>query len=178
MSLFGACWTIGTLKYLIEGGIKGMTIFETVGERGIIQGDFPSRWPDRFQSVKGMIFPVYFVLDYLFRHKSFKVISSNCSHPLKINNLILTDGKDLKLILVNFTSVQQQVSIHSYSGSFKIKQLNNETYANAVNDINWIENTSQTLVLQNEYLVLSPFSINFVDGCLNHLKINFKNTLL
>ena len=57
MSLFGACWAAGSLKYLSEAGVKGITYFETKGERGIIQGDHPSRWPDKFKSTPGMIFP-------------------------------------------------------------------------------------------------------------------------
>jgi hypothetical protein len=167
MSLFGACWTAGSLKYLSEAGIMGITFFETVGERGITQGDFPSHWPEEFQSIKGMIFPVYFVFQYLLRHKLFKVIKSECSRPLKVDTLALSDGKQVKLILTNFTSVQQQAIIEGCSGRLTIKQLNAENFADAVSDTNWYKKTSQTTINSNEHLLLRPFSISFIDGRIN-----------
>lgn len=167
MSLFGACWTVGSLKYLSEAGVKGVTFFETVGERGIIQGDLPSRWPEEFKSTKGMIFPIYFIFKYLLKNKSLKVIKSECSHPLKVDSLILSDGKQVKLILINCTSFQKQVNIDGCSGGFTIKQLCSETFAYAVSDINWIEKTTPVTVGPGEHLLLKPFSVSFVDGWLN-----------
>lgn len=166
MSLFGACWTVGCLKYLSEAGVKGVTFFETVGERGIIQGDLPSRWPEEFKSTKGMIFPIYFVFKYLLKNKSFKVIKSECSHPLKVNSLILSDGEQVKLILINCTSFQQQVNVDGCSGGFTIKQLCSETFAYAVSDINWSEYTHPATVAPGEHLLLRPFSVSFIDGWL------------
>jgi hypothetical protein len=166
MSLFGACWTVGSLKYLSEAGAKGVTFFETVGERGIIQGDLPSLWTEEFKSTNGMIFPIYFVFKYLLKNKSFKVIKSECSHPLKVDSLILSDGKQVKLILINCTSFQQQVNIDGCSGGFTIKQLCSETFAYAVSDINWIEKTTPVTVDPCEHLLLMPFSVSFIDGWL------------
>ena len=82
MSLFCAGWTAGSLKYLGEAGVKGVTYFETAGERGIFQGDFNSRWPEEFKSVSGMIFPVYHLFHFLLKDKSFRIISSGSDHPL------------------------------------------------------------------------------------------------
>jgi len=61
MSLFGACWTAGSIKYLCESDIDSVTYYETVGERGIIQGEKESQWPSGFPADKGMILQVYFV---------------------------------------------------------------------------------------------------------------------
>jgi len=143
-----------------------VTYFETVGERGIIQGDLPSRWPEEFKSTDGMIFPIYFVFKYLLKNKLFKVIKSECSHPLKVESFILSDGKQVRLILTNYTSFQQQVNIDGCSGGFTIKQLCSETFAPAVSDINWIEKTTPVTVGPGEHLVLRPFSVSFVDGWL------------
>ena len=103
MSLFGACWTAGSLKYLAESGVKGVTYFETTGVRGIYQGDFSSPWPDNFQSISGMLFPVYYVFRYLLKNKKLRLIKSISSHPLKAESLVLSDGTSMKLILANFT---------------------------------------------------------------------------
>jgi hypothetical protein len=39
MSLFGAGWTLGSIKYLTEAGAEAVTYYQTLGEKGIIQGD-------------------------------------------------------------------------------------------------------------------------------------------
>jgi hypothetical protein len=164
MSLFGACWTAGSLKYLSEAGIEGVTFYETVGERGIIQGDFPSRWPDRFYSFEGMIFPVYFVFEFILKHKKSNVVASTSTHPLKVESVVISYGNQLKIILFNFTSVRQQVIIEGCTGLFTIRQLNVETFADAVTDIKWIEMSNQTTVSPGEYLLLDPYSVSLIDG--------------
>ncbi len=75
----------GSLKYLCEAGVKGITFFEAKGERGIIQGDMPSRWPESFNTSAGMIFPVYHLFRYFLSDKSLKVIRSQSSDPLKVD---------------------------------------------------------------------------------------------
>ena len=40
MSLAGAAWTVGSLKYLLESGVASLTYYETVGERGFMMGDY------------------------------------------------------------------------------------------------------------------------------------------
>ncbi|HZY24517.1 MAG TPA: hypothetical protein VFE71_01715 [Bacteroidales bacterium] len=164
MSLFGACWTIGSLKYLFYSGIKGVTFFETVGERGIIQGDFNSRWPDDFRSCKGMIFPVYFVLKYILENKNFVTLECISTHPLEIDSLVITDGRHLKIILVNFTPEIQNVSINDCSGEFSLRKINQDNYTYAVSDAGWLEKSSTITVKFSEPLFVEPFSITFLEG--------------
>lgn len=167
MSLFGALWTLGSFKYLAEAGSDGVTYFETVGERGIMQGDFDSRWPDEFPSVKKMLFPVCSAFKYLLSNKHFKVIKCESSNPLKIDALILSERENTRIILMNFTDVQQNVCIKGYSGTFTLKQLNDETFKDAVSDANWIGNTKKIQVSPTENIPLRPFSVSFVEKLLN-----------
>lgn len=169
MSLYGACWTAGSLKYLIESGAEGITYFETVGERGIIQGDYPSQWPDKFNSVAGMIFPAYFVFRFLMEYKSFKMLKSKSSDPLKATSLILTDGNEVKFMLMNFTSSKKRVEIHNLSGltGLEVRQLDAESFADAVSDSRWLENTQPIPIKPEQELILHPFSITFIDACFN-----------
>jgi len=164
MSLFGACWTAGSLKYLFEGGIKGVTLLETVGERGIIQGDFNSRWPNEFQSFKGMIFPVYFVLKFILGNKSFGTIESISSHPLNVDSMVISVANHLKMILVNYTREFQSVIINGCQGEFSTKRLSEETYNYAVTDAGWLENSETKTVRLSEPLLLEPFSVTFIEG--------------
>jgi len=162
MSLFGACWAAGSLKYLCESEIKGVTYFETAGERGIIQGDYDSRWPEAFQSLKGMIFPLFHVFRFLLKYKSFKVAGSLSSHPMIAELLTLTNGKEHKMIVINFTKNSQYV-ILPVKGEFKIKQLNRESFAEASSDMNWIENRSGMIEYNGGRLFLQPFSVSFIE---------------
>ncbi len=61
MSLFGAAWTVGSLKYLLESEATSITYYESVGERGLFMGEYGSRWPEKFNADKGMIFPLFYI---------------------------------------------------------------------------------------------------------------------
>lgn len=169
MSLFGACWTAGSVKYLCEAGVKGVTYLETAGERGIIQGDFDSRWPEEFKAVKGMIFPVYHLFKWLLSDKSYRLIQGISTRHLEVDCLALSNGKLIKLALVNFTSADQNIKISGFSGEIKTKVLNSETFTDAATDFKWIENNWQKGSYANEPLVAGPYSINFIEGfIINH----------
>ena len=169
LSLFGACWIAGSLKYICESGATGVTYLETVGERGLFQGDFPSRWPKEFPSLKGMIFPVYFVFRFLAECKSFRVIKTECTEPVTVESLMFSDGNNIKMIVLNFTSDQRRVDFNNLSAgtTLHFKQLNAETFEKAVTDIDWIKNTPPESISSNEAMLLEPFSITFIDGSVN-----------
>ena len=57
MSLFGACWTAISLKYLCEQRAESITYYETAGERGVFQGESDSVWPEYFPASKGNDIP-------------------------------------------------------------------------------------------------------------------------
>jgi hypothetical protein len=164
MSLFGGCWTAGSLKHLIDGGISGVTYFETVGERGIIQGDFNSRWPDDFQSCKGMIFPVYSVFKFILENKCSGIAECTSSHPLNVEALVITDEVKLKVVLVNFTDLPQNVVIKGFRGELVKKTLQEKTYIDAISDPDWLENTEPTTIASDGTILLEPFSISFIEG--------------
>jgi hypothetical protein len=168
MSLFGACWIAGSIKYLCEAGVKGITYLETAGERGIIQGVYDSRWPESFKTVKGMIFPVYHLFKWLLKEKSSRLIQGISSNFTQVECLALSNGNQIKLALVNFTSADQNVLIHGISGKIKTKVLNSESYEDAATDFNWIEKNWQKVVFGGS-LVSKPFSISFIEASqLNH----------
>jgi D-apionolactonase len=164
MSLFGAGWTAGSLKYLGEAGVKGITFFETTGERGIIQGDFNSRWPEQFKTVKGMIFPVYHLFNWLLKDKSCRLIHTVSSKPLEVDCLALSNDSRIKLIAVNFTSTNQKLFIHGLAGECRIKMLNAGSYAEAAFDLSWIDKNWQNLSGVEEQMVLEPYSLSFIEG--------------
>ncbi len=163
MSLFGGCWTAGSLKHLIDGGIRGVTYFETVGERGIIQGDFNSRWPDDFHACRGMVFPGFFVFKYILENKSSGIVQCTSSHPLNVDALVITDGVKLKMVLLNFTDRPQNATIKDFNGGLVKKTLNEKTYIDAVSDPGWLEKAESTIIPSDGTILLEPFSISFIE---------------
>jgi hypothetical protein len=164
MSLFCAGWTAGSIKYLGEAGVKGVTYFETAGERGIVQGDFNSRWPSDFKAARGMIFPVYHLFHFLLNDKSFKIVSSVSDHPLQADSIFLSDGKRYKAIVVNFTVSKQRVIFHGFSGEFRIKRLDADNFADAATDSKWSDKNWQNRSGNTDLLELEPFSVSFIEG--------------
>jgi D-apionolactonase len=164
MSLFGGCWMAGSLKYLLEEGVAGITLLETVGERGILQGDFDSQWPDEFKGVKGSVFPVYHVLKFLLQCKEGYVLGSSSSHPLKVVSLVMSVEEKIKMILVNFTSEVQKADIHGWNGNYTFKSLCEATYSEAIGNESWLETTEPVPLFDSEPLILEPFSVNFIEG--------------
>ncbi len=162
MSLFGACWTAGSIKYLFESGIKGVTFFETVGERGIIQGDFQSRWPDAFPAPGRMIFPVFQVFRHILENKSYYIIKSSSSSPLKADLLVLSEGRLLKIILVNFSPDKRKVMLDFCDDLLNVSQLDAGSFTDAAGNPEW--QGKIITVNSGSCLQLNPFSVNFIEG--------------
>ncbi|MBW6502568.1 MAG: hypothetical protein K0B05_14350, partial [Bacteroidales bacterium] len=168
MSLFGACWSVGSLKYLCESGADSVTYFEAAGERGFIQGDDDSRWPDHFPALRKMIFPVYHVFRFLLGNKNMDAVKSVSSDPLRAECLALTDGKQARAILVNFTSAKLDAEIECCSGLFRIKSLSERNFAEAVSNYQLTGISHEEVVRSQSLFTIEPYSINFIEGWIRH----------
>ncbi len=166
MSLFGAGWTAGCLKNLTEAGVNGITFLETAGERGIIQGDNDSRWPEYFKGAKGMIFPVYHLFRWLLKDKGSMVFKSVSSAPLEADILALSHDGQIRICLVNHTSLVKKVKVIGLSGKIKIKILNAATYTEAATDTDWIGKNWENRAVQTDEMILDPYSLTFIEGTL------------
>jgi hypothetical protein len=111
-----------------------------------------------------MIFPVYFIFRYLAGLRGMKVIKSVSSNPLHADCLALSDGRQIRLILVNFTSEIEQVLITGCTGRLRIRELNAESYSEAANNYLWTGEKTEKSLDCSEKLRLKPFSINFIEG--------------
>jgi len=168
MSLFGACWTTGSIKYLCEAGADSITYYETAGERGIIQGESGSRWPDRFPAPAGMIFPVYYIFRYILGNKLFHPIRTISSHPLRVECFALSDGRQAKLILVNFSRHDETIRLNCCAGIFRNRILCSANYAKAVSDYRWKGTENQITINSLDDFKIEPFSVNFIEGWIKH----------
>jgi hypothetical protein len=168
MSLLGACWTAGSLKYLSEAGAKGITYYETAGERGVIQGEFESRWPNTFPVARGMVFPMFFVLKFMLRNKGLKILRSTSSSPLASDSLILSDGKQVMMMITNFTDEPVKIVVSGCTGMFRIKALSEKTFADAVSNYLWTCEGNEKALNSGKQIELEPCSVTFIEGWLKH----------
>ncbi len=65
LSQFAAAWTIGTLAVLTEAGAESVTLYETTGWRGVMDGGQAARHPALFPARPGVTFPIFDALQLL-----------------------------------------------------------------------------------------------------------------
>ncbi len=162
MSLFGALWTLSSFKNLSESQVASITYYETVGERGIMQGELPTAWPDSFKSFPGMVFPVYFLCRFLLGRQDYKVIKSTVSDNTTFESLFLKKGKKQEIVIANFSKSDIKVQLNGVFGYGAIKTLNTTNFRQAVVDSEWLNKTQETRIALERPIHLEPISINFI----------------
>jgi hypothetical protein len=111
MSLFGAAWTVVSLKYLAEAGASSVTFYETTGWRGVMELAGGSALPHKFRSVPGGVFPIYHVLADIAEFKGGKVLPLRSNAPLAVDGIALRKDGRTRVILANFTGVALCVAL-------------------------------------------------------------------
>jgi len=111
MSLFGAGWTIGSLRRLSEGGATGITYYETCGWRGVMDAASGSPLPTRFRSLPGSVFPLFHVFADVAEFKGGEVLRSETSVPLSLDDLVLRRDDRLRILVANMSGQHQTVSV-------------------------------------------------------------------
>jgi hypothetical protein len=110
MSLFGAAWTLGSLKYLAEGGVYSATYYETTGWRGVMEREAGASLPAQFRSWPGTVFPLYHVFADVGEFAGGEVLPTRSSDPLKIVGLAVRQSDQMRVLLANFR--QEPVRAH------------------------------------------------------------------
>jgi hypothetical protein len=111
MSLFGAIWTLGSVKYLAESGAAALTYYETTGWRGVMETAEGSPAGTPFPSRPGMVFPLYHVLADLAACGAGKLVACRSGDPLRAAGLAVRLPDGLRVLAANMTGHEQQVSI-------------------------------------------------------------------
>jgi len=111
MSLFGAAWTLGSLKYLAQAGAHSVTYYETTGWRGVMETEAGSPLPEVFHSYPGGVFPVYHLLADAGEWAGGEVVPAISSAPLVAEGLALSRGGDLCVLVANLTPLEREVVV-------------------------------------------------------------------
>ena len=130
MSLFGAVWTLGSIKYLSESGASSVTYYETTGWRGVMETANGSPLPKKFPSIPSSVFPLYHVLADVGEFAGGEILPSKSSDTLKIEGLALHKDGKTRVLLANLTPDSQRVSVGNLAATVRVRHLD-ETNAQA-----------------------------------------------
>jgi D-apionolactonase len=91
---FAAVFTLGSIKSLAMAEANSVTFYQSIGRQGVM-------------SVDGEKYPVYRVLQQVLSMKNAQVIHTVSSDPTAADALLLTNGANTDVILVNYTAAGQ-----------------------------------------------------------------------
>ncbi|HEU5102622.1 MAG TPA: hypothetical protein VFU22_26540, partial [Roseiflexaceae bacterium] len=134
MSLFGAGWTAGSLKYLCESGAASLTYYETSGWRGAIELETGAPLPEHFRSLPGGVFPLYHVLADVGEFAGGEVVPSASSVPLRVEGLALRKGLATRVILASLAPTRQRVRVQHAGMRARVRMLDERNAEDAMCD--------------------------------------------
>lgn len=121
MSLFGAGWSVGSLKYLSEAGAYSATYFETMGWRGVMESPQGSPLPRQFKSIPGAVFPLYHVLADFGEFAEGTIVPSRSSATQIIESLVLSKDGSRRILLSNLGSKTQVARLECAEGNHRLR---------------------------------------------------------
>jgi uncharacterized protein YgbK (DUF1537 family) len=110
MSLCGAGWTLGSVKYLAEAGVAHATYYETTGWLGVMETEAGSPLPKLFPSIPGAVFPLYHILADLNEFAGAEVVHCVSSSPLQVEALVLVRNGVRRVLLANLSPQAETVA--------------------------------------------------------------------
>lgn len=131
-TLFAAAWTLGSLKYLAEGGADSLTFYETTGWRGVMERGTTSTGTEASSSRESTVFPLYHVLADAGEFAGGEILSLETTDPLKVVGCALRHGQHTRLMLANLTSHPQAAAIHGVEGALLMRRLHEDTLEEAM----------------------------------------------
>ena len=162
MSLFGAGWTLGSVKYLAESDAASVTYFETTGWQGVLETETGSPEPALFPSRPGEVFPLYHVLADLAELRDAELVAVASSDPFSVEALALRDAAGLHLLLANLTPEPREVALELPSGrTAQMRRLNDRSVASATATSQDFRRSGTPL--DQPVIALAPFEVVRID---------------
>lgn len=166
MSLFGAGWTLGSLKYLAESGTASVTYYETTGWLGVMETEAGSPLPDRFRSERGTVFPMYHVFADVGAFANGQVVSARSSDPLTVDGLAIQQNGRTRILLANFTDQPQTVDLGALADRAAVRQIDETNAEIAMRDPESFRDQAGTIVSSDQgnlTVTLRPYAVACVD---------------
>ena len=131
LSLFGAGWTVGSLKYLLESNVQSATYYETTGWRGVMEVEAGAPLPELFPSTPGAVFPLYHVLADIGEFVGGEIIPCVSSETLVVDGLVLSKGDRTRVLIANLTGQVQRVTLANAGTSARVRSIDETTFRDA-----------------------------------------------
>ena len=155
MSLYGAGWTLGSIKHLSQSGAYSTTYYETSGWRGVMETEKGSQLPKKFQSIPGSVFPLYHVLADIGDFAGGEIMPSTSSNPLKLEGIAIKKGNLKRIILANLSLDPLQVKVKDLAENVLVRHLNETNIQSAkTNPEAFRTESGQRLSTSNGHLTL------------------------
>jgi hypothetical protein len=165
MSLFGAVWTLASLKAIAQSGAASVTYFETVGWLGVMERDDGSPAPKQFRSIPGGVFPLYHIFAAAGDFRGGEVLPCASSDPLSIAGLVLRKHNRLGILLANQRRETQEITLEGVPvGEYKHRRLDESNAILAMEQPEAFLRHGNTVVLQasDSQIELPPYGLVFL----------------
>ena len=134
-TLFAAGWTLGSIKYLSEAGVDGLTYYETVGWKGIMSPGPMTPLPRALHSKPNHVFPVYHVLGDVGEFVGGKVRPVNSTDAMSVVGLALEKQGRKRLLIANLRRRPRNVRIRGLQpGQATVFRLDNRNLSSAASE--------------------------------------------
>jgi hypothetical protein len=164
MSLFGAGWTLGSLKYLAENQVAAVTYYETVGWLGVMERIAGAPLPAAFPSIPGAVFPLYFVLADCGAMKEAAVLTVRSSDPLRVDAMALQDEDKTRVMIANMSDGPQRVVFDTNRTRASVRVLDEQNAVVAMQSPEaFLGNHVDRSIVGTVELNLSPYAYACLD---------------
>jgi hypothetical protein len=134
MSLFGAGWTLGSLKALARPGVHSLTYYETTGRLGVIEREHDPPLHPGFPSSPGWAFPLYHVLADVGDFAGGSLLPWTSGNDLAVTGIGLVLAGKTRILLANLTEKPQKVRLACplLPGQVLVKRMDESNVAAAM----------------------------------------------
>ncbi|HEY0074078.1 MAG TPA: hypothetical protein VGB77_08260 [Abditibacteriaceae bacterium] len=157
MSLFGAAWTLGSLKTLCEAGAASLTYYETTGMKGVMQQENAASH-SQFPAPPGTVFPLFYALQ-IGEDSRGEIFEAKSSSPSQVIALHIWDGAQFYLWIANLTAIKQNVRFRGRYRKAYLSILNSDTVLQTMNLERFMGSEWQSINLKTGLLSLPPYAL-------------------
>ncbi|MEO6097482.1 MAG: hypothetical protein ABIW76_18255 [Fibrobacteria bacterium] len=138
-SLFGAGWTLGTLKRLALGSVNSATFYETTGLLGVMAGqgipaDLLQSPAFDFSIAPGWVYPMYHVFADFAEFVGGSAYEVHSDQALRFDAVLLHAGEKASVLLANLEETPGIVRLIELGNVGGIRRLNEENAMQAMED--------------------------------------------
>lgn len=167
MSLFGAGFTLGTLKHLAQAKACSVTFYETTGWHGIMETEGGSPLPGQFPAPPDCVYPVYHFLADVRDFDRGHVVPSRSSRPLEFEGVILEKQGRRRICLANLSGNELTITCEKVSGPVRVRVIDESSVRRAMTQPEQFRRAPRTNVSAEEGSVtlrLKPFAYATIDA--------------